>query len=177
ISMRFRQRHELRGSKRPKTGRSSRRQTGPHPAGTRFPGARACPAADAPLRMPCWTCPAATRQTEPVSNPLFALPARVVLELRVLADESQPHGADRPVALLADDDLGGALVDGIGVVDLVPIDEDDDVGVLLDRARVVTDDSVGEPGGMDRNGEVEYLFLAIRFDCDDPVPEQVGTRP
>src|SRR4051794_903906 len=60
---------------------------------------------------------------------------RDVLEPRVLAEERQTHGADRPVALLADDDLGGALVRAVLVVDLVAIDEEDDVCILLDRAR------------------------------------------
>src|SRR6185437_1992040 len=60
---------------------------------------------------------------------------RVILELDVLAEEGQLDGVDGAVALLADDDFGDALVVGFLVVDLVAIDEQDQVGVLLDRAR------------------------------------------
>src|SRR5947208_1585907 len=35
---------------------------------------------------------------------------REILEAGVLTEECQPHGADRPIALLADDDLGYTLV-------------------------------------------------------------------
>src|SRR5689334_204382 len=59
-----------------------------------------------------------------------------VLESRVLAEEREAHGADGTVALLADDDLGGALVRAVLVVHLVPIDEEDDVRVLPDGARL-----------------------------------------
>ena len=85
---------------------------------------------------------------------------RGVLEPRVLAEERQPNGADRPIALLADDDLGGALVLRLGVVDLVAIDEDDDVCILFNGARVVADDAVREPARRARNGQVEDFFLA-----------------
>src|SRR5690606_4473059 len=57
-----------------------------------------------------------------------------VFKAGVLAEEGQPAGADGAVALLADDHLGDALVLGILVVDLVAVDEQDDVGVLLDGA-------------------------------------------
>ena len=62
-------------------------------------------------------------------------PCGEILEARVLAEEGESHHADRAVALLADDDLGDALVLRLRVVDLVAIDEQDHVGVLLDRAR------------------------------------------
>ena len=65
-----------------------------------------------------------------------SMPARrEALEARVFAEEGEAHGADRTVALLADDDLGDALVLRFRVVDLVAVDEQDDVCVLLDRAR------------------------------------------
>src|SRR4030095_12489342 len=59
---------------------------------------------------------------------------REVLESRVFAEECQAHGADRPVALLADDDFGDSFFLRFGVVHLVAIDEQDNVRVLLDRA-------------------------------------------
>src|SRR5579872_3307432 len=62
--------------------------------------------------------------------------ARIVHELRILAAEREPDGVDRPVAVLGDDDVGLARSLGIVVVVLVSVDEADDVGILLDRARV-----------------------------------------
>src|SRR5690348_17043807 len=59
---------------------------------------------------------------------------RIIRELRVMPEERQPHRAGRTVTLLADDDLGRALVRRIRVVVLVAVNEDDHVGVLLDRA-------------------------------------------
>src|SRR5436309_15687184 len=65
----------------------------------------------------------------------------VIVEARVLFLEMQLHGARGAIALLPDDhfrDAFDALV-GLGidraVVELLPVDEADDVGVLLDRAR------------------------------------------
>src|SRR5882672_4288636 len=58
--------------------------------------------------------------------------SRVVLETRVLSQEGELYGADGSVTLLADDDLGDALVGRILVVDLVAVDEEDHVRVLLD---------------------------------------------
>src|SRR6185312_16615049 len=59
---------------------------------------------------------------------------REILEFRVLAEERQLHRSSRAVTLLADDDLGLALVGRFLVVVLVSVDEDDHVGVLLDGA-------------------------------------------
>ena len=58
----------------------------------------------------------------------------VVLEARVLADETEPDRADWTVSLFADDHLGDAFVRRILVVNLIQIDEYDNVGVLLDGA-------------------------------------------
>src|SRR5690606_24328083 len=71
----------------------------------------------------------APRPTEPI------LDWRVIQEARAGAGEGQAYRADGAVTLLADDDLRRALVGRIGVVDLVAIDEQDQVGVLLDGAR------------------------------------------
>src|SRR4051812_28869220 len=66
-------------------------------------------------------------------------PLGEVLEARVFLDERELDGADRTVALLADDDLGGALgflvplPVGIAVL-LFAEDEHDHVGVLFERA-------------------------------------------
>src|SRR5438552_3503612 len=53
-----------------------------------------------------------------------------VSERAVLAHEGNARDADRSVALLADDDVGLAGRDVL----LVPVDQEDDVGVLLDCA-------------------------------------------
>src|SRR5690554_1352114 len=60
---------------------------------------------------------------------------RQVLEAGVLADEGHVHRADGAVTLLADDQLGQALVVGVvRIVDLVAIDEGDDVCILFNRS-------------------------------------------
>src|SRR4051794_18751614 len=56
-----------------------------------------------------------------------------VLEARELADERQIDLADRTVALLRDDELREAFRFRRRVVHLIAVDEEDDVGVLLDR--------------------------------------------
>src|SRR5438132_859645 len=81
----------------------------------------------------------------PATSQSVGPPRSKILEARVLPEESQAHGADRPVALLADDDLGDALVLRVLVVHLVAIDEENHVCILLNRSRVMTDDAVGEP--------------------------------
>src|SRR5690606_10215346 len=55
---------------------------------------------------------------------------REALELRVLAEERGLDHAGRAVALLADDDLGGALFRRFRVVVFVAIDEQDHVRIL-----------------------------------------------
>src|SRR5512134_322283 len=72
----------------------------------------------------------------PVSGDLEPARRGVVLKASVLAEEGEVHRPDRPVALLADDDLGLALFPGVAVVDLVAVDEEDHVRVLLERARL-----------------------------------------
>ena len=58
-----------------------------------------------------------------------------VIETGVLGLKVHLHRADGPVALLAHDDLGDTLVfGGVLAIDLVPVDEHDDIGVLLDGA-------------------------------------------
>src|SRR5881409_422393 len=66
-----------------------------------------------------------------------------VAELRVLAVELEPERAGRTVALLGDDQLGEPAVLLLRVVHLVAIDERDQVGVLLDRARLAQVAHVG----------------------------------
>src|SRR5690606_21693493 len=61
--------------------------------------------------------------------------AGIVFELGVLPEKGQAHRTDRTVTLLADDDLGRALVRRIRIVNFVAVDEQDDVGILLDGAR------------------------------------------
>ena len=56
-----------------------------------------------------------------------------IVEARVLADKRQLDRTNRAITLLADDDLGDALVFGIRVIDLIAVNKHDDVGVLLDR--------------------------------------------
>src|ERR1700677_273820 len=81
-------------------------------------------------RMRCRLCLSATvsivaltigvMRTSP-ENALGVGFRRVILELRVLAEESQLHCAGGAVALFGDDDIGDALARGVGVVDLFAI--------------------------------------------------------
>src|SRR5690606_41281156 len=61
---------------------------------------------------------------------------RVVLELRVLAEERELHFPDGAVALLRNDDVGNALARRVLIVHFLATDHHDYVGILLDRARL-----------------------------------------
>src|SRR5260221_12365218 len=67
------------------------------------------------------------------------IPGREILEARELANERKLHDAGRPVALLADNQLGDAF--GVGRrlalvgIEILAIDEDHDVGILLEGTR------------------------------------------
>src|SRR5690554_4500451 len=61
---------------------------------------------------------------------------RQVLEAGIATNEGHMDRADGAVTLLADDQLGQALIVGVvGIIDLVAIDEGYHVRVLLDGAR------------------------------------------
>src|SRR6266496_4288281 len=61
---------------------------------------------------------------------------RPVLEGGVLGDEGQLDDAGRPIPLLPDDDIGHALVLLLlEPVPVGPVEEEDQVGILLERAR------------------------------------------
>jgi hypothetical protein len=59
-----------------------------------------------------------------------------------MGGESSSQTAFRAVTLLGDDDLVRALVGDLLVVDLVAVDEDDQVGILLNGDGVVADDAI-----------------------------------
>src|SRR5262252_10571533 len=61
---------------------------------------------------------------------------RVVGEGHVVGQEHKRELAGRAVPLLGDEDVGDALPLGIPIVELLAVQEDDDVGVLLDGARI-----------------------------------------
>src|SRR5688572_28072100 len=67
---------------------------------------------------------------------VVVLPMRQVVEAGVASLEPRLHRVDGAVAVLADDDLRDVLLLGLLVVDLFAVDEDDEVGVLLDGARL-----------------------------------------
>src|SRR5690554_6944620 len=58
----------------------------------------------------------------------------VTFKTRTLGTEGQPHRAGRAITVLADDQFGRTFVWGVGVIDLIPIDEHDDVRILFDGA-------------------------------------------
>src|SRR4051812_15847382 len=64
-------------------------------------------------------------------RPLLAGP---IGELRIVLEEDEADGAHGAVAVLGEDQLRAALILGLGVVVVVPVEEADHVRVLLDRA-------------------------------------------
>ncbi|MNG25215.1 hypothetical protein D3C84_1100380 [compost metagenome] len=52
----------------------------------------------------------------------------------LLGHEQDPQKTGRTITVLADDQFGGAAIDALGVVHLIAIDEQDQVGILLDGA-------------------------------------------
>src|SRR4051794_8222467 len=69
--------------------------------------------------------------------PLTSSPSlrrREIRELRVALEERELHRVGRAVPVLGEDHLGEALAVRLLVVVLVPVDEGDEIGVLLDRS-------------------------------------------
>src|SRR5271155_4147331 len=99
---------------------------------------------------------------------------RVILELRVLAEERQLHFARGAVALFGDDDVGDALARGVRVVDVFAVDEEDDVCILFQTARVVSCNPVRKPVCVARHRQVEYIFLTIGNDRHNSIPKNIG---
>src|SRR5215210_6900755 len=95
-------------------------------------------------------------------------------ELGVLLHPGELDLACGSVAVLADDDLGYALVVRVRVVVLVAVEEHHHVCVLLDSARIVADYAVREPGSRARRGEVVDLLFPARNDLDQAIPEQIA---
>jgi hypothetical protein len=78
----------------------------------------------------------ASRDTHGRTLPLrFLGPSRQIRELRVAPQKAQLDRVGRPVAVLREDQLRQALlIRLLAVVVVVAVDEQDEVGVLLDRA-------------------------------------------
>src|SRR5450830_657162 len=58
----------------------------------------------------------------------------VVVVFGKLPQEGQANTADRAVTLLTDNDFRSAFIRRIGIVDFVTVNEQNDVGILLDSA-------------------------------------------
>ena len=74
------------------------------------------------------------RGTRPDRNRYHRVAGRHVDELGTVGTERELGLPRGPVAVLGDDDLGLAAVVGLGVVDVVAVDECDHVGVLLETS-------------------------------------------
>src|SRR5581483_11878559 len=85
-----------------------------------------------PWPPPVTTTDAPVRSRSVTGN--RSLLAGHVLELGQEVEEREPRDTGRAVAVLGHDHLRGAALVGLRVVDLVTVEEDDDVGVLLERA-------------------------------------------
>ena len=53
----------------------------------------------------------------------------------LLGDEHDPQEAGRTITVLTDDQFGSAAIGALGVVHLIAVDEQDQVGILLDGTR------------------------------------------
>src|SRR6267143_852144 len=96
-----------------------------------------------------------------------SLARRVVVEARVFLLEVQLHGAGRAIALFPDDHLRNALDAFVcfgvhrAVVELLPIDEADNVGVLLDCP------------GLAQVGQLRPLGIDQPFRAEQPLHELI----
>ena len=70
----------------------------------------------------------------PIHIPIDSL-SRQVAEARELGLKQQLYGANGPIAVLGHDHFGDASVWGFGVVVLIAVDHQHQVGVLLNRSR------------------------------------------
>src|SRR6185503_9640583 len=77
----------------------------------------------------------AARQVLLVAIGLVVVARRQIVEAGIGGFESNFDLSGGPIELLDDDELGDAAMVGLGFVVVVAKDEDDVVGVLLDRAR------------------------------------------
>src|ERR1017187_8093771 len=92
-----------------------------------------------------------------------------VLELGLRMQKDQLHRADGAVALFADDQFRqAAQVFAIALIDFLPENETDDIGVLLDS--IVDHDIARQEVVRGWDGEVEGLLDAIRLDAGISVP-------
>src|SRR3954463_440998 len=90
------------------------------------------------------TCSVSNSRPQPRQRAASGLLLLEAGELGIAADEGDVEVADRSVAMLRDDHFGDALLRVVGVVAVVvllAVEEHDEVGVLLDRARLA---QVGE---------------------------------
>src|SRR5215216_1585385 len=104
------------------------------------------PLPSSPHWAPTTTSPGTSSQSPSRRSSLYAVSgsrhsaevtfAVHVGELRIATEERQHELADRAVPVLRDDDVRLARTLGVAVVVLVAVDEHDDVGVLLDLARL-----------------------------------------
>src|SRR5256885_9591035 len=88
---------------------------------------------------------------------------RVVLEAGVFPEEGQLDRPDGAVALFEDYDFRDALFGRVRRVDLLPIDRENEVGVLLDcagLAQVRHDRALGAGALLDRAGKLREIGRA-----------------
>src|SRR5690606_42085361 len=60
---------------------------------------------------------------------------REITKAGILTFECQTHGTNRAVTLFADNDFGGASFFRFLVINLIPVNKHDQVGILLDPPR------------------------------------------
>jgi hypothetical protein len=63
-------------------------------------------------------------------------PLRYLFERRTASQKDQPQFADGAITVLANEDVGQACMRRISMVHLIPVEEDDEISVLLKRTAV-----------------------------------------
>ena len=99
-------------------------------------------------------------------RPLIPLDIR---ESRGAVEETEMHRAHRSIAMFSDNDLGNVFLIRVLVVLVLAVDEDDDVGVLLDA--VVDDDVTRDEVVQVFDGQIVDVCFAVGFGGNDLVPE------
>src|SRR5207248_9151765 len=92
-------------------------------------------------------------------------------EFGVVLEERELDLADRPAAVFGDMDLGDATLRRVRVVDLVPVDEHDYIGILFDG--IVSYDPIGDEAVRPFDREIERWLVTDGRDLDHLIPVEI----
>src|SRR6185437_394089 len=101
----------------------------------------------------------------------------VVHKTGELALERQLELPDLTVTVFDQIDFRDALDELVlAVINLWAVDQQNHVGILLDGATVMTNNTIQQPTRRFRNGQIKNILITSEFNSHDPVPEDVATR-